>query len=555
MAFAGVLPSLVGVGCLLSLVVMGVALRTRPYRFARPIAVLAAGGTLWGLPYGIGFYAHDTSVHLALQGLGLLGAAVVPLGLLAVALAFVDIDPGDHRWVLGAVGAIPAITAIVLVTAPLHEFLWRTVAVTETAGLAVADVGWGPWIPVHLLWSYAVVALAFLLVLRRALDADTRLRGQAVAIVLVGGAPFALQLAAFGGFDWLGGVDPAPLLAGPSSAFVGMVLLVGNPIAIRPITRERLIEELRDGVVVLDTVGRLRECNPVARDLLRAHGVDPASTRGLPAELRDSGQQLEVTIEGEDRRFHTEVHAISDPVGHGAGTLVYYYDVTAVARREQRISILHRVLRHNIRNEMTVLLGHLDYIERAIDPAHADDVAAVERSADRIVGFAENARLIERSLKQGERDHVIEMSECVREALEDIRYRHPAATISLALDPEDGPHFVSGVDRELLLGAVQELLDNAVVHGSPPVEVRIRHGEDWVDVEFLDEGPGIPEAEIEALETPVETSLEHGSGLGLWVARWAAGLSGGELRFDHEHGRNVVRLRLPPADDDAIADA
>jgi signal transduction histidine kinase len=42
---------------------------------------------------------------------------------------------------------------------------------------------------------------------------------------------------------------------------------------------------------------------------------------------------------------------------------VYLNDVTDVIEREQRISVLNRVLRHNIRNELNVVSAHLEMLE------------------------------------------------------------------------------------------------------------------------------------------------------------------------------------------------
>ena len=42
------------------------------------------------------------------------------------------------------------------------------------------------------------------------------------------------------------------------------------------------------------------------------------------------------------------------------------------------------------------------------------------------------------------------------------------------------------------------------------------------------------------------TRTRHGSGLGLWLVKWVAERSGGELSFgESEYGGNVVQVRLP----------
>lgn len=67
-----------------------------------------------------------------------------------------------------------------------------------------------------------------------------------------------------------------------------------------------------------------------------------------------------------------------------------------------------------------------------------------------------------------------------------------------------------------------------------------------VAVTVADDGPGVPEHEIEAIEAGRETALEHGSGLGLWIVHWAAASVGGDVSFaDREPRGTVATLRFP----------
>jgi len=57
------------------------------------------------------------------------------------------------------------------------------------------------------------------------------------------------------------------------------------------------------------------------------------------------------------------------------------------------------------------------------------------------------------------------------------------------------------------------------------------------------------------LRQPEETSLEHGSGIGLWLAYWSANKSGGQLSFGDQSNGGSVTLSLPRADDPARTNA
>ena len=59
-------------------------------------------------------------------------------------------------------------------------------------------------------------------------------------------------------------------------------------------------------------------------------------------------------------------------------------------------------------------------------------------------------------------------------------------------------------------------------------------------VRVADDGPGIPEQELDILRKGHETQLQHGSSLGLWLAYWLVSAMGGDLRFDDNEPRGAV---------------
>jgi signal transduction histidine kinase len=100
------------------------------------------------------------------------------------------------------------------------------------------------------------------------------------------------------------------------------------------------------------------------------------------------------------------------------------------------------------------------------------------------------------------------------------------------------PELVAYADTERLHQVAANLIDNAVKH-SPPhgrVTVRARPGRAplSLELEVLDEGPGIPEADRDRVFERFGRSAsakggDGGTGLGLAIARWAVDLHGGRI--------------------------
>jgi signal transduction histidine kinase len=80
------------------------------------------------------------------------------------------------------------------------------------------------------------------------------------------------------------------------------------------------------------------------------------------------------------------------------------------------------------------------------------------------------------------------------------------------------------------------------------VAVRASLDDGVAEVGVSDRGPGIPEADRDAVFAPFFTTKEQGSGLGLAIAREFAGAHGGDLRAESRDGGGVtIVLRLPRA--------
>lgn len=203
-------------------------------------------------------------------------------------------------------------------------------------------------------------------------------------------------------------------------------------------------------------------------------------------------------------------------------------DVTEHREREQRLRVLNRMLRHDLRNDMNVVLG---YLNRYLDDD--GDRADLERARDRaedLLELGERAREMDRVLGD-DPTPLVDLDSLLADEARRFRERHPTATIHLETSA-DGD--VPGGDDLAL--AVRHLLDNAVEHhdrDDPVVWLEAAPGrDDRVEILVADDGPGIPEAERAVLKNGAETPLEHGSGVGLWLVQWIVESVGGDVSFE-----------------------
>ncbi|MXR51768.1 hypothetical protein GRX03_09145 [Halovenus sp. WSH3] len=214
-----------------------------------------------------------------------------------------------------------------------------------------------------------------------------------------------------------------------------------------------------------------------------------------------------------------------------------------IRERERRLSVLNRVLRHNLQNDMNVIQGYAEILPEA-DPQQIERASAkiIEKSQG-LVDHGKKARRLETIMDNAaEGPNEIDLVPRVRDIVAEYQAEYPEHTVHTSFPDRAVVSAVSGVEF-----GIESLVENAFEHNtsdSPAVWVSIAV-DDRVLVEIRDNGPGIPPHERDVLEESEETSLEHGSGIGLWLAYWAVTKSDGELRFDGDWDGGFVRVWLP----------
>ena len=211
-------------------------------------------------------------------------------------------------------------------------------------------------------------------------------------------------------------------------------------------------------------------------------------------------------------------------------------------RREGLISVINRVLRHNVRNKLSVINGYAEILANDLNGEQAANAERIVQSADRLLDLTESARKIELFRDQSPVLESHDITPIVETVVTEVETQYPAASISV-----DGPESAVALTLPRIETALYELLDNAAKHSgeSPTITLDVAVSTGQVTVTIADDGPGLPETEQEVLETGAEGPLAHGSGLGLWLAYWIVTTLDGEIEILDVDQGTTVELKLP----------
>ena len=313
---------------------------------------------------------------------------------------------------------------------------------------------------------------------------------------------------------------------------------------------ETVLADLDDAVVVVDCNHRVVSLNNAAADTFGVESETAQTTPlsecvGFDLDTLRGTETIELNSPDGTRQFEATVSPVSDRFDRQPGHAIVFTDVTQERVRSQRLSVLNRVLRHNLRNEMTVIRGRAELIA---DGGHGDTDHAEEivSSADDLISKGDRARQVEKMMSTtAATEATVSLAALADTVVDEYREGYPEATISVDIDDS----LEVSVNDGALTTVLDNLVENAVEHNDAPtpvVTVGARTTEEGVQVSVSDNGPGIPKNEQAVIKNGDEDDLEHGSGLGLWAVKWGVVRLGGDLVFeDRKPQGTVVTIDLP----------
>jgi signal transduction histidine kinase len=273
-----------------------------------------------------------------------------------------------------------------------------------------------------------------------------------------------------------------------------------------------------------------------------------------------------VTLEFVRPGFEIALYMVTTAVAAGAvlGFAVGLYDAhqrqnqrdLAAKRTEaqtlsNRLSVLNRVLRHDIRTQAQLLQGYTERMEAGeLSPEAATE--RVQQTTDRLTTLSDEARELQHLLDEGGFEtEPVDIVRTVTEAAETVQTAHP--NLAVEYDLPDEQHVSAS---PMLTQAIEHVLHNVAEHcdeSEPRAEVSVRtdHAANQsVQLTVADNGSGLDEMELIHNTGEPESALCHSKGLGLWLVTWIVEECDGDLEIQTPASAGtgtVVSVTLPAA--------
>jgi two-component system nitrogen regulation sensor histidine kinase GlnL len=342
------------------------------------------------------------------------------------------------------------------------------------------------------------------------------------------------------------------------------------------------LDLLSSAVILLDGKLLIRHLNPAAenlfavsqrawlgRPLAQLAGTPPALDNALENALRNNwsytGHNIQVTREAREGESAAPLHldCTVTPIDQGGARLLLEFrpiDQQLKAIREESEAVqqqanreLIRNLAHEIKNPLGGIRGSAQLLERELDnPALKEYTQVIIKEADRLQDLMQRLLSSHRAM-QPALVNIHELLERVRRLIH-AEY----AGVRVRRDYDTSLPEITG-DREQLIQAILNIARNAAQAMSGQGEIifrtralrqvtlakkRYRLG---LELQVIDNGPGIPEAIRDKIFYPLVSGREGGSGLGLTLAQSFVQQHFGSIDVESKPGRTAFIIRLPLA--------
>lgn len=324
---------------------------------------------------------------------------------------------------------------------------------------------------------------------------------------------------------------------------------------------ELIIRRMRTGVLLVDREAQIRLANEAAMLLL---GEGAAGTRRLAEAAPELALRLSEWLRnglGNDTplRLGSDqfevVPRFARLLANSDNTLIFLDDTSLVSRRAESLTLaamgrFSASLAHEIRNPLAAISYAAQLLEESRDLPDGDRrmVQIIHQQCMRTNSIVESVLGLARR-ERATAEH-IELVGFLRNFIEEFRQSVPDETDNITLAAPQ-PLVPALIDPRHLHQILTAMVQNARRHGHLPGEAaRITlHAyrlDDAPVIDILDRGPGIPEAVVPQLFRPFFTTSEHGTGLGLYIARELCRANGASLDYVSVPGGGCCfRISMP----------
>jgi diguanylate cyclase (GGDEF)-like protein len=274
------------------------------------------------------------------------GIAYLPVCWFWFALSYARHRHQVSTALLVALSVIPTISLGLSWTNEWHQLLWESPHAVARGDYVGWVAGHGPWLVVHVVYAYAVL-FAATVILGFELSSSKRYRKALVAVIAAPAVTAGLNILSLSGWYPMPGFDLTTLGFALAALLMNDSVLRFGLLEVTPVIRNRVVEQLDDGVVVVQVAdGRIIDLNSAAAAMfgisvessLNQPATNFIETSYLPGLLVGLFSNAEITVG--DRYFHVLATPLSNDAVRPKEMALVFRDITEITKIKQEMERL-----------------------------------------------------------------------------------------------------------------------------------------------------------------------------------------------------------------------
>jgi PAS domain S-box-containing protein len=502
---------------------------------------------IWSLMYGMEFTSDQLEVKVFWSQLSYFGIAFLPVSYFLFTTSFSQNSRVITPLSIVLLSIIPFMTLISVLTNDYHHFVWNELSISSTHNMLIYRYGMFFWI----FWVHSLLMIfgGLFNLFRSIYEFTAYYKSQVATLLVATVVPLAGNIMYVTGWNPVPGFDWTPVLF----IFTGLVITFGivryRMFDLVPFARNKLIDTMSDGVIVVNADGFIEDFNPAVEDIFKLKNISIIRKRFsevfqryqtlIKAIEKEEAKRTEVELDlpGKQSYYQARISPVFNRNQQFSGHLVQVSDITSLKQTEFRLkkevekrgrliedldAFAHTVA-HDLRNSLGSVYSASEVIHEAITEGHTDVLVEfselIKESAQKAIHITQELLILATVNHQEIEKGPLEMAQIFFRAKGQLKDLIAGRQVHIS-EPDGWPVAVGYANW------VEEIwtnyLTNAVKYGGTPPEISV--GAEpaitgMVRFWIKDNGNGIlPENQHKLFKKYTRLSPEKAEGYGLGLS-------------------------------------